>query len=360
MGTGGDGDSSSASTTSGGDGDSTASTTTDTSGGDGDSTTGDTSGGDGDSTTSTATDTSGGDGDSTGSTTSSTSGGDGDGGNSDGCASGFTCTKALPLNWQGPVILNEAASNPASCGGGYPTQIDLKNKDLNFSEAECGCVCGSFATNVTCKGEMHVVDNTSCSGLEPSPAEITSGLCQYATVSNGQSLQVLDTYVYSGTCTAASTENIPDYTWDSQGRVCEATGSAWDTCEGTATDVCVPDTDRVCVYRTGAHSCPMWYPYKHELWETAVDTRDCGSCTCVANEDCHTSDVWVYPGAANLCNTPQWDTLTPESECHNPGSAEVDSVYWEAPTLGCGVSVPSQPSGTVGEQGAATVCCNAP
>lgn len=287
-------------------------------------------------------------------TDTSTDDGSSDG--SGGCEVGFSCIPDIPSGWTGPVILaeNPGGGSP-SCGGDYASEVQGGlNVGLNADPAECGCSCGT-PTNVVCKGNLNrsLPGDDTC-GASQQASELVSDICSYVAVQGDEFVFMTDAYLFSGQCTGAATENLPDPTWDAGAAICGTSQTEFDVCDD---GVCAPYDSRLCVVKVGEMgSCPMGYPYPVEAWTGYYDDRACSSCSCEVEEDC-TGTVSLYQSGGGLCNTPSPETVSGDGSCHDAIAGGYQSAFWEIPSMSCGVSQPSNPTGSVAGQNGTTVCC---
>jgi len=116
---------------------------------------------------------------------------------------------------------------------------------------------------------------------------------------------------------------------------------------------------KLCVYQSGAGTCPAAYPNSNVFFATASDTRRCTGCTCSgpAGGSCSGS-INVYAGAT--CGTPgatysNWDSCQTYSGL-GPTPALVQGDFTVTPGT-CTPTAQPTPTGSVTGTGPTTVCC---
>ena len=192
---------------------------------------------------------------------------------------GYQCVAPPPTGWTGPYAYWVGSLPHAACPTGYPTKAFTGWDDLKASAATCNCGCAKPA-NVRCEGQLGYwassapssCDATATGGWHPNSC--------FSAFSTGWFK--LYGYRSAGTCSAPSvTKDIPAAVWDTGKQLCEAQtqGAGCSGSELCAPPPPAPYSAKVCIARSGTHTCPSPYLTAHTLYLAVNDTRDC-SCSC--------------------------------------------------------------------------------
>ena len=261
----------------------------------------------------------------------------------------FRCF-AVPGGWQGPVVITEGRTVPSSCPTPYSVkQLSGDSGELSWQQASCaGCRCSGL----------------SCSG-QPKVSMYFEATCENSLGSFALSTDVCQTTVLGhritsppntiGTCQVTAGGDIasrPDPEWDLETLGCGLLTNNAGGCGGTG--VCAPqapsgfDTNRLCVFRAGSHTCPSGFVAANSVYEGYEDSRACSQCSCVRQGACST--IVRYTGEE--C---QSGAIESEGSVACFSSQAYKSFRW-TPNPAC---MPSggQPVGSVAGTGETTVCC---
>ncbi|MCC6557943.1 MAG: hypothetical protein IT372_33770 [Polyangiaceae bacterium] len=320
------------------------------------------------STTSTGTGGSGGD---TTTTTTTPSGqedcingadddGDGDIDCADSDCGGFSCVDPA-TNWEGPGLLYDGpAGGVPDCPPAFPDIIFEGLGDPVQQDATCSaCTCS--APTVTCTPAPLVArGNANCGGNSTNLTQPTSNnTCQAVSPSGTPvSFEAAAPGVNATDCNASGgAPTIPPPQAGALGRLCGATLSGAGC--GAQGEVCVPNdvgspfVGKVCVWRTGDHSCPAGFPDRHEFSDALDDTRGCSPCACGNPNATCTITTTLYSDG-NCTN--QIDMVPNDGTCVN--AAEPASIMINRTTTGSCPPSGGEPIGGVAlGPNTTTICC---
>jgi hypothetical protein len=253
-----------------------------------------------------------------------------------------------------------ASAKGAACPAGFGTPTDTV-EGPTFSNGACTCACTTGTAPSCPSGTLTGGYDTDGSGMcgstttpipNPTVCNTTGFLGPFATNNEHSYSPPAAT---GGTCNASATKDSSKLSYDSQGRVCEAT-----TLPQCGTKVCPPAAAApfgVCIASDGDVACPSLFPNKHLVGTSASFT--CGSgCGCSATASCQ--GKLEYFDTAD-CSGGVSFTLTVDGTCRSTatdgGTFGSHKYTAFAPAnIGCSKSGSSSPSATLNNT--TTVCCN--
>lgn len=193
------------------------------------------------------------------------------------------CLTDPPLNWSGPFVPREVASDavPPDCGGAYASDEGAYSLDPSSGTHSCDCECGD-ATGVSCTTRLRHSSSSGCP-INGSTITMTDNVC-HSIPDTGDDYWVVLLEMSDGSCAAQPSSQIDPVTYDSSVRFCGATERP-DRCSATEQCLPVPSTpvdDVWCIVREGEHECPADGPYTFggPSYTAYEDTRDCSGCVC--------------------------------------------------------------------------------
>lgn len=289
---------------------------------------------------------------------------------------GYTCTAPAPSGWTGPALLWTGAFGSAapSCPTGYQDAVDAHAGPTGSADT-CSCNCN--AAGQTCSATGTFMSQSAC--------QVSSACSTVTVTSNGSCATVSATTncgsagsfgaptptPAGGSCTPqVTTTQGSTASWTTSVRVCSWAGPV-DTPGGCSTpgEQCLlgPTSGfgpTLCVFQSGAQTCPAAYPNTTVLYSGESDGRGCGSCTCSATPSggsC-SGTISLYGTNAGGCTGTAGATYTfGMAGCFSYGGLSAVPGYAKGNytvTAGtCSVTGQPQPSGGVTGTGPTTVCC---
>lgn len=270
---------------------------------------------------------------------------------------------AVPLGWNGPVVIGRATEGDASCeDDAYTDPTITGNIGLQAPAFTCGCNC-SVAEQGACSpvSSLHVHDDPQCED-PPQTLGINQGCTNVADQDAGYFRWSIETI--GGACEAMPFMFEQPLEYDESLVACATDAVAEGTCDGDDACVVAPTSDApMCWWQEGDVECPVELRASREViyTEPAIDTRGCSSCECgepdvtcdapgvvlvQANSACDLTDLMPAPLGA------------PPNGCVQ--ASAVRSVIWQVlgePDTSCAAAAPAEPTGDAQAQGAVTVCC---
>jgi len=281
-------------------------------------------------------------------------------GASSSCGAGWHCALPAPADWLGPVVVG-LGSLPCSAAGGYPKkELDLHSGILPGTP---DCVCECAADSTTCRASVTNWDNSICDDNPLGGSWLDVGSCVgldcYSETYVGLEVRP------SGSCTMQESSSIPTPTWAEDLRVC---GGASDLGGCGGGQLCLPEPAApfpdTCVYREGSHACPAEYPVRTVRHQGFDDLRSCSECTCGALSGARCEAVVdLYSGSGgNDCATlgANDHVLTYPADPFCLGCGGYDGAILRSTAVidaGSCSPIGGEPSGSVVETGATTLCC---
>jgi hypothetical protein len=265
-----------------------------------------------------------------------------------------TCVPPLPGGWAWAVY--DPDTRPA-CATGYGTPTDVA-EGIDAGPATCGCGCNT--TNPNCNaGTLTITggNNGTCSNTanETDPADAGCNLLATSfTLGGGSSIAVKPPAPVGGSCTATTSDSVPEAGVEHQGRTCAYAGTAGGGCSGG--NVCVPNPTPfgVCVSQAGLQTCPSAFPNQHLVGTTLADTRSCSACTCAFDAGACTGTVTMTTNNGCTNNKQQ---IPADGGCMGVGAhTYVSYNYVSGSTASCAAS-PASADGGVVFSDLTTVCC---
>jgi hypothetical protein len=202
-----------------------------------------------------------------------------------------TACLSIPAPWQGPLAIFEGMGSPLpaspACAAPYPTLSYEGHASPDAGPAQCSCTCGA-AAGVTCGGAtVTFYSDTACTKPCGTPATAPERTCTKldATGCAAPHFTVSAQEPTGGSCTPATTKNVPVATWQASVRLC-ATSATPGAVGCDAGAVCVPasaspfEAQTYCVFQGGVQTCPAAFPVSHVYYAASADTRDCSPCSC--------------------------------------------------------------------------------
>lgn len=270
------------------------------------------------------------------------------------CEGDRQCVAAAPSGWDGPGWLAQGAS-PDACPSELPTMHDAYS-EIEADPAGCECECEPAAADC---GALRIdAVEPPCQGAQGSSLLPMAEQCvELGFVAGPVRAEFPDPQPAAG-CTPTAQVDRPDPGWGLTHRLCVGDTEPADCDAGT---VCAPsasgDASRLCVRRSGNHTCPPEYPVEVPAFAGYEDGRDC-SCGCEAPlaVTC-TALVDLYDEAD--CSGAELATLqTGDPNCTDGDAAT--HARSRAPVTGggeCTPSGPGEPTGAVSPADPVTICC---
>jgi len=275
------------------------------------------------------------------------------------CPEGALCGSEPPEGWFGPTIIARVPNGEAAPA--CPEEIPEAGPILfdGFSDpppAVCSCECQPPASP-SCDANLVVRGPNSCGGFyDFINVEST---CTNLDVDSFAEFNLYGYYYYYNPpmCMAEQSAEIPPIAWESTINTCRLSETPL-SCEGGG--VCIPPAPEGfeatwCIYQQGDSGCPAGvFNTKSLVFSGAVDTRECGDCTCgSAGNQCEGAELMVF-SEPDCAGTP--DAFLPANgPCSDLTAASFAVDY---PASGsCPVSSPPQSMGAAEPTGEFTFCC---
>jgi hypothetical protein len=273
------------------------------------------------------------------------------------CGGSNSCVPDPGAAWTGPIALADSATG---CSGAFPDEAATLFEGLDAGTASCDCTC--IATAV-CSTQMNVVGFSGVDCVGPQGQQSISELVCYNSISDSHSVTLGAATTSCGAGTV--TENIPAPMWSQSVSACDGFAPGDGACDPGET--CMPTPGAgfeagLCYSQVGDHRCPADFPNKTLFYTTFSDTRECAStCSCLGSGASCSVSVTGY--AMSSCVSPQGakTVFSGGETCVATDTNAVRSILPGAVVVqDDGTCTPGalNPTGTVTEEGATTVCCN--
>jgi len=273
------------------------------------------------------------------------------------CPEGTVEAPDVPAGWQGhfKIVLGSTEAGLPSCGS--VTEVTLHGQ-LSATPATCGCSCGAPLKNdCTTTLARYAQSDTGCTGTPQATATLSYGCNQLNSTTQLPFSHQPDA-APPGICSASAQSPVTDpATWGNHLRGCEAPVVTVDDLGCTEAPL-PPFDDRLCVVRTGEHSCPVDFPFGEVLYGSYLDARGCADdCVCFPGSVQCSGVLRVFGGAA-ACSYPNPGTYSPG--CAGTYISSEPEAYYEATVSGSCSPGAATPTGEAVGAEPATVCCAQP
>lgn len=271
------------------------------------------------------------------------------------CVATYSCIDRVPADWQ--VIAFAEGSRPP-CPRGFEDGADVRTVQGAIGAPTCACDCGGSSSCSTGKVTLGLGTDATC-GVSTESLDVKNGCVKLIAGNDfavGASAFLRATAPPTPTCNPIpSSSSIPPLR---DGRTCALAGSPGGGCsrasEGSS---CVPRVGngyQICLQKAGANSCPSGYSSVRHAGTSAVDTRACSACSCVASP-C-TVELELHDGIG--CNSAK--AVVKSGACTQLTNAAFNARGYETSVSGgCGAASTPQASGTLTLSGETTICCRA-
>jgi len=298
-------------------------------------------------------------------------------GGTDNCPSTHVCIPETPDGWEGPVIVAEGSSAPASCPAStYPFVAFRGGRDLS-ADGECSCTCGA-PTAASCGTSYAWMGYSDEECLAADPDRGGSGLAEPTIsdcISTATEIDGIYGYGFSltppdVTCGEGSIDALPPPEFGTEFLSCSGAAPGGTCAESDQTCVRRPPSGfetKLCIYQLGEQTCPAGYVTEPTVYEGFAEGRDCGSaCTCSATEGECTTTLRVYDGSDDACNaTLETHSITSDApSCFAPfdnisySNVSLDTPSYVAGSATCTADATTwSPSGAPRLTDPVTVCC---
>jgi hypothetical protein len=276
------------------------------------------------------------------------------------------CTPLAPDGWNGPVALTSTAASARGdgCEGDYGDPLVVGFTELVAPPATCDCACGGVE-DAECEDETsinyfppnYLFAGTNTAGCELSADMLSvSGLQEYDAVTPSRWI-ANEVDAVGGACDATATADVEVAAFTGRTQGCGPTAVPESCDDGS---LCMPIPAEpfeapLCVWKTGADSCPAEYPEQQIVYDDFTDDRGCSACGCGAptGMTCDDSSFYLWTGL-----TPH--ELPANGNCQYIGAGpDVTSVSYASGSVSGGECAPSggDPSGTAEPVEPTTICC---
>lgn len=246
-----------------------------------------------------------------------------------------------------PIVLPAAGT---SCPPDYTKTADLKSAQSGVDKCECTCAPQTGSCDVPLALEY---GDNACSTSTASITFPPDGGC-YANIPNLGTrlrLSVPDASAPSG-CTPKVDKQLSPVTTI---KTCSgATPTAASECDGTSACFPAPPPGaQTCIAHDGEVQCPRGYDRAYVAGSSAIDGRDCTSCTCT-DEGCSSGRIQLYADAK--CTLPL--TSLSLGKCDSDPTGLTKGASYK-PATGCRATRPpgNPVTGRVTFTGTRTICC---
>lgn len=279
-----------------------------------------------------------------------------------GCAA-YTCVDKAPQGWTGPFQLYSGPPGQApSCPTPVSSTVFSAYQSVVQQPAQCSTCTVGAPHDLWCFAEIAAHSDAACASSDATPVFFGVSVCNYYGGLDGASAIGFEAPQAGFVCdTPKVTATLPPATWAAAGVGCAEAAPPQNGCG--AAQVCVPIpaapfTAGHCVEQSGDTTCPQTTYVNRSLYYTGtLDGRGCTACGYEPSAISCAGTAELYSDTA--CSD-QIQVVTDFSgSClgltGTPGSTMLTGVTYTG-TPSC-TPVGGQPTGTLAQTGAVTVCC---